>query len=66
MLIALSLTTGCGEKLQQSNLGNPRPGWFYVIWRASHPTLGDRIDLCNEYRPWETGDIQVYEHLFVE
>ncbi|HEX6903799.1 MAG TPA: M48 family metallopeptidase [Thermoanaerobaculia bacterium] len=48
----------CAEafvKLQQENLGNPRPGLLYKIWRSSHPPLGERIDFCNEYRPWETG-----------
>jgi Zn-dependent protease with chaperone function len=50
--------------LQQENLGNPRPGWIYKTWRASHPTLGDRIDFCNAYRPWETGEPQRYQHLF--
>jgi Zn-dependent protease with chaperone function len=39
-------------KLQQTNLGYPRPGWFYTFFRASHPSLGDRIDFANTYRPW--------------
>lgn len=43
-------------KLQTENLGNPRPGWLYKLWRASHPTIGERIDFCNEYRPWERGE----------
>ncbi len=42
-------------RLQQENLGNPRPGLLYEIWRSSHPPLGERIDFCNAYRPWETG-----------
>ncbi|HXU45962.1 MAG TPA: M48 family metallopeptidase [Thermoanaerobaculia bacterium] len=42
-------------KLQQENLGNPRPGWLYKLWRSDHPPLGERIDFCNEYRPWESG-----------
>jgi len=42
-------------KLQQQNLSHPRPGPLFVWWRASHPTLGDRIDFANSYRPWETG-----------
>jgi STE24 endopeptidase len=57
----------CGRafaELARSNLGNPRPGPLFVLWRASHPTLGDRIDFCNEYRPWETGEPQAYAHLF--
>jgi Zn-dependent protease with chaperone function len=43
-------------KLQQTNLANPRPGPLFVWWRASHPTLGDRIDFANTYRPWEQGE----------
>jgi STE24 endopeptidase len=53
-------------ELARSNLGNPRPGPLYVLWRASHPTLGDRIDFCNEYRPWETGEAEQYRELFRE
>lgn len=42
-------------KLQQENLSNPRPGWVHRLWRASHPSLGDRIEFCNTYRPWAEG-----------
>jgi Zn-dependent protease with chaperone function len=51
-------------KLQQENLGNPRPGLLYKLWRSSHPTLGERIDFCNEYRPWEKGEPLKYEEFF--
>ena len=50
--------------LQQENLGVPRPGPLYVWWRASHPTLGDRIDFSNDYRPWESDQPLVYESYF--
>jgi Zn-dependent protease with chaperone function len=53
-------------ELARSNLGNPRPGPLFVLWRASHPPLGDRIDFCNEYRPWETGEPERYQDLFRE
>jgi Zn-dependent protease with chaperone function len=43
-------------KLQHENLGNPRPGWVYTLWRASHPPLAERIEFCNTYRPWATGE----------
>ncbi len=43
-------------KLQEENLGNPYPGPLYKLWRSGHPPLGERIQFCNEYRPWETGD----------
>jgi STE24 endopeptidase len=51
-------------KLQAENLGNPRPGFLYKLWRSSHPPLGERIDFCNAYRPWETGAPREYERLF--
>jgi Zn-dependent protease with chaperone function len=51
-------------KLQQDNLAVPRPSLLYVLWRESHPPLGNRIDFCNDYRPWETGAPEVYAHLF--
>ncbi len=41
-------------KLAEENLGNPRPGLFYTIFRASHPSMGDRIDFCNSYHPWRS------------
>lgn len=43
-------------KLQEENLGVPRPGTFHKIFRASHPPLGERVDFCNAYRPWATGE----------
>jgi Zn-dependent protease with chaperone function len=41
-------------KMQHENLGNPRPGLLYKIFRSSHPSIGERIDFCNEYHPWAT------------
>jgi len=51
-------------KLQQENLGVPRPHILVKLWRASHPTLGERIDFCNEYRPWRKGETLQYDKLF--
>ncbi|AGA26100.1 M48 family metallopeptidase [Singulisphaera acidiphila] len=42
-------------KLQEENLGVPRPGFIYRFWRGSHPSIGERIDFCNTYRPWAQG-----------
>jgi Zn-dependent protease with chaperone function len=42
-------------KLLDNNLGNPRPGFLYKLWHSSHPTAAERIEFCNEYRPWEHG-----------
>jgi Zn-dependent protease with chaperone function len=50
-------------KLQEENLGVPRPGLLYKLWRSSHPPLGERIDFCNEYRPWEHGEASRYGDL---
>ena len=50
--------------LQHENLGNPYPGPIYKLWRASHPTLGERIEFCNDYRPWETGEQEEYSERF--
>jgi STE24 endopeptidase len=51
-------------KLQQENLSVPRRGLLYKLWRADHPLLGERIDFCNAYRPWESGKAGRYDHLF--
>jgi len=51
-------------RLQDENLSVPRPGLLYYLWRCSHPSLGERVDFCNAYRPWETGEPLMYGHLF--
>ena len=40
--------------LQEENLAVPRPGRLYKIFRASHPSIGERIDFSNTYHPWRT------------
>jgi STE24 endopeptidase len=51
-------------QLQQENLDIPRPGLLYRLWRGSHPSLADRIEFANRYRPWATGRPLRYQHLF--
>ncbi len=51
-------------KLQTENLAVPRPGLLFKLWREGHPTLGDRVDFCNNYRPWEKNEPLVYGPLF--
>jgi STE24 endopeptidase len=51
-------------RLQQENLTIPRPGPLFKLWRASHPSLGDRVDFANRYRPWDTGEPLRYQGLF--
>jgi Zn-dependent protease with chaperone function len=50
--------------LQQENLANPNPGWFFTLWRGSHPSIAQRIEFFNRYRPWETGEPLKYGTLF--
>jgi Zn-dependent protease with chaperone function len=50
--------------LQRENLGVPRPGWLYKLFRASHPPIGERVDFINGYRPWEHGQPGRYDVLF--
>ncbi len=33
---------------------------FFYLFRATHPSLGDRIRFANAYKPWETGEPLVY------
>ncbi len=51
-------------KLQRENLSNPRPGWFYRTWRATHPSIAERIDFCNTYHPWAEGRPLRYRQWF--
>ncbi len=37
-------------KLQQDNLGNPRPGPIFMTLRATHPSLGQRINFVNAWQ----------------
>jgi len=45
----------------QTDLGVPRLGAIPMIWFGSHPCIADRIEFCNTYRPWETGQPSKYE-----
>jgi Zn-dependent protease with chaperone function len=48
-------------KLRQHDLGIFRPGIIVEIWLFSHPSAGERIDFCNHYRPWESGEPSRYD-----
>jgi len=37
--------------LQHENLSVPYPNWLYRTWRATHPSIGERIEFANRYRP---------------
>jgi len=51
-------------KLQTENLGVPYPGWLHKIFMSTHPPVGERIDFCNDYRPWEHDQPLIYGHYF--
>lgn len=42
-------------RLQVDNLGVPRTGLLFRLWRGSHPDLADRIEFANRYSPWSRG-----------
>jgi STE24 endopeptidase len=39
-------------RLMRQNLGVPRRGPVETLWRSSHPSIAERIEFCNTYRPW--------------
>jgi len=51
-------------KLQEQNLSVPRPGRLYVLFRATHPSNGERIDFFNNYNPWEKSEPSKYASYF--
>jgi Zn-dependent protease with chaperone function len=51
-------------KLQTDVLAVPRPGLLNVLWRQSHPALGERIDFANTYHPWREGQPLKYGDRF--
>ena len=51
-------------RLQQDNLANPNPHWLIKVFEYSHPTLAERIEFANSYRPWERGEPLVYDSHF--
>jgi STE24 endopeptidase len=48
-------------KLQQINLAIPRPGPIFQFWFGDHPTRAERIDFCNRYHPWASGQPSKYD-----
>ncbi len=39
--------------LQRENLGVPYQSFVDRLWRSTHPSVAERIEFCNAYRPWE-------------
>jgi Zn-dependent protease with chaperone function len=42
-------------KLQQDALAVPYPGLLFKLTRATHPSLGERLEFSNGYHPWREG-----------
>lgn len=53
-------------KLQSSNLGYPWPGKLFMLFRASHPSIGERITYFNTYAPYCHGEPLKYGKFFTE
>ena len=51
-------------KLQQENLGVPWHGVLEKLWRSTHPSIGERIEFCNNYHPWTEGRPLVFGAYF--
>jgi Zn-dependent protease with chaperone function len=41
--------------LQRENLSVPDHSLVETLWRATHPSIGERITFCNTYYPWRMG-----------
>jgi Zn-dependent protease with chaperone function len=50
--------------LQQENLAVPRSNIVMHILRDTHPSLADRIEFANTYKPWSKGEPLVYGDKF--
>lgn len=51
-------------KLYAENLAYPDPGWLLTVLRSSHPPIAARVEFCNNYRPWESGEPLRFGDLF--
>jgi STE24 endopeptidase len=51
-------------KFVQHDLAYPRPSAVVDFFRASHPSIAERIDFCNSYHPWREGGEQRYSRYF--
>jgi Zn-dependent protease with chaperone function len=51
-------------KMVQKGVYVYRPAPIIQFWYGSHPTAAERIEFCNTYRPWETGQPSKYQAYF--
>lgn len=48
-------------RMQVDNLAIPRPNPLLHWLRGNHPTVAERIEFANTYRPWERGEPLEYQ-----
>lgn len=51
-------------KMVQKSVFVYRPAPIIQFWAGTHPTAAERIEFCNTYRPWETGQPLKYQNYF--
>ena len=51
-------------KLVQKSVFVYQPAPIIQFWVGTHPTAAERIEFCNTYRPWETGQPLKYQQYF--
>jgi STE24 endopeptidase len=51
-------------KMVQNGVYVYQPAPIIQFWYGSHPTPAERIEFCNQYRPWETGQPSKYQNCF--
>ncbi len=51
-------------KMVQNGVYVYRSAPIIQFWYGSHPTPAERIEFCNQYRPWESGQPSKYQNCF--
>ncbi len=51
-------------KMVQKSVYVYQPSPIIQFWYGSHPTPAERIEFCNQYHPWETGQPSKYQNYF--
>ncbi len=51
-------------KLHMTSLSLPNPGKLYELWVYDHPTLKDRVEMGNSYKPWLQNKPLKYQEYF--
>lgn len=44
------------EKMTKDSITLKNPGIIYKFWNYDHPTMGERIEFCKNYKPWESNE----------